>query len=473
MRSSIDSINKIQLLKLSLLTIFSLLFSIPYIYAQNPTRPNIIFILTDDQRWDALGYVGNDIILTPNLDQLAADGIYFENAFVTTPICAASRASIMTGLYERTHQFTFQTPPLRRIYVEQSYPALLKKAGYQLGFFGKFGMSWEAKLDTTIFDSIKTNGTNGYFRLRGEGWRDHVHLTDLTTDEAIDFMNQQTNDRPFCVSISYNAPHADDQHPQQYFWAKRNDSLYKNVQIPFSSLHEDIHFDELPDFLKADSTIGRIRWKWRFDTREKYQRMVKGYYRMISTIDDNIGRLREQLATLGIADNTILIFTSDNGYFLGERALAGKWLMYENSLRVPLILYDPKGQTKQNISQMALNIDIAPTILDYAGVPIPKTMQGESLRPFVNGAIDDWRTHFLCEHLYDIPYIPKSEGVRTENWKYFRYLDHPETEALYHLKNDPLEQENLAEKTAYQTQLQKHRTLLKEYRTRLEAARLK
>lgn len=269
------------------------------------------------------------------------------------------------------------------------------------------------------------------------------------------------------MSISYNAPHADDQHPQQYFWAQRNDDLYQNIEIPLSPLHEAVYFEKLPNFVKADSTIGRVRWKWRFDTPERYQRMVKGYYRMISTIDDNIGRLREQLTELDFADNTIIIFMGDNGYFLSERGLAGKWLLYENSLRVPLIVYDPNGKVRETFSEMALNIDIAPTILDYTNVSIPENIQGKSLRSFTKRDVSDWRSDFLCEHLYEIAYIPKSEGIRTEEWKYFRYLDHLETEELYHLKNDPLEQNNLADEPSYQTQLEKYRALLKK---RIEAA---
>lgn len=428
------------------------------------TTPNIIFILTDDQRWDALGHVGNEIIHTPNLDQLAAKSTYFNNAFVTTPICAASRASIMTGQYERTHDFTFSTPPLKAELVKNTYPALLKQAGYQSGFFGKFGMQMENRLDTTLFDAFYSTRTDGYFRLQGAGWSEHIHLTDLTTDKAIQFIESTSGNQPFCVSISYNAPHADDAHPQQYFWATRNDELYKAQDIPLSPLVADTFYQALPPFVKADSTIGRIRWRWRFDTPEKHQRMVKGYYRMISTIDDNVGRLLSTLEEMNVSENTIIIFTSDNGYFLGERGLSGKWLMYENSLRVPLLIYDPMQEVKPtNRAEIALNIDIAPTILDYAGVAIPPTIQGRSLRPLVNNESVDWRADFLCEHLYELQYIPKSEGVRSNDWKYFRYIDYPDVEELYYLKDDPLEQHNLVTHSSYQDTLQHFRQRLNQY----------
>ncbi len=440
--------------------------------AQSPDRPNILFILTDDQRWDALGYAGNEIIQTPHMDRLAAEGLYFENAFVTTPICAASRASIITGMYERTHDFTFGTPPLAQEYVDISYPKLLREAGYRTGFFGKLGMNLANRSDTSVFNEIYTTGTNGYFRLTGEGSGEHVHLTDHTTDRAIDFIKNGDGRQPFCLSISYNAPHADDASPQQYFWPERHDSLYAGVTIPKPALGDPAYLEALPGFLQDSLYMGRIRWRWRYDSPEKYQRMVKGYYLMISTIDDNIGRIRETLEEAGLADNTIIILMADNGYFLGERRLAGKWLMYDNSLRVPLILYDPRAGQQGTISEMALNIDIAPTIIDFAGLDIPATMQGQSLRPFTQGEVNNWRESFYCEHLFDIDYIPKSEGIRTRRWKYFRYLDHPGTEELYDLVNDPSEVDNLTGQPEHQDRLEDFRRRLKSGMKDLEAASL-
>lgn len=437
---------------------------------QTDTRPNIIFILTDDQRWDALGYAGNDLIHTPNMDQLASEGAYFENAFVTTPICAASRASILTGLYERTHDFTFRTPPLAADYVDISYPKLLKEHNYALGFFGKFGMQLENRMDTLIFDTCEKETTQGYFRLVGEGWSEHIHLTDHTTNKALNFIEAVAGKKPFCVSISYNAPHADDTSPLQYFWPARNNSLYAQEEIPRGPLMDEKYFQQLPLFLQDSMTLGRIRWKWRYDTPEKYQRMVKGYYKMISTIDDNLGRLRNRLKELKIADNTIIILLGDNGYFLGERGLAGKWLMYENSIRVPLIIYDPRVEAARTVEQLALNIDISPTILDYAGIERPAPIQGRSLRPLTEGQTQSWRKDFVCEHLYELPYIPKSEGMRTEKWKYFRYIDFPEHEELYDLENDPMELSNLANIEDHQAILKQFRAELNERIKRLDSA---
>jgi arylsulfatase A-like enzyme len=198
--------------------------------------------------------------------------------------------------------------------------------------------------------------------------------------------------------------------------------------------------------------------------------MVKGYYRMISGIDREIGKLRAFLDDLGIADNTVIILMGDNGYFLGERQFAGKWLMYENSLRVPLIIYDPSRNKLPEVSDyLALNLDIAPTILDFAGMEIPSKMQGVSLKYEGMDAKSKLirREDFLCEHLFNHPNIPKSEGIRTKNMKYFRYIDHPEDEELYNLESDPMEIINLAEEKKYMKEVEKLRSrldeLIKEY----------
>ena len=436
--------------------------------AQEADQPNIILIVTDDQRASALGHAGNDVIKTPHMDQLAREGLYFSNAFVTTPICAASRASILTGLYERTHDFTFGTKPLAQSYTDISYPRLLGQAGYHTGFFGKLGVRFENHADTALFDEIRTSHTNGYFRLVDEG-RKHAHLTDITTDHALKFIDEAPADKPFCVSISYNAPHADDQSAQQYFWPVRFNGLYDKVKIPQPELGRPQDLAREPTFLQDSNYMGRIRWHWRYDTPEKYQRMVKGYYRMITAIDDNLGKIRDHLEKTGRADNTIIILIGDNGYFLGERSFAGKWLMYENSLRVPLIVYDPTT-TPRKIDDIALNIDIAPTILDYAGVKKPRNVQGESLRTFTAGGVNKWRNEFICEHLFDHDFIPRSEGIRQHDWKYFRYLDRPDSEQLHHLSDDPQEINNLADDPKFADVLEKLRKKLDSQIRKLDEA---
>lgn len=212
-------------------TVFLLFIGLVGVLSAQDSRPNIIFILTDDQRWDALGYSGNTIIQTPEMDKLAKEGTYFKNAFVTTPICAASRASIMTGLYERKHDYTFRQPPLRNEFIDKSYFSLLKEAGYYNGFFGKFGVKFEDRRDTTLFDVYRPENQGGYFRLTHGGTK-HEHLTDLMGANAIDFIKSAPNDKPFALSISFNAPHAADSSPEQYIWPVALDTMYQNITIP-------------------------------------------------------------------------------------------------------------------------------------------------------------------------------------------------------------------------------------------------
>lgn len=422
---------------------------------KHDSRPNIIFILTDDQRWDALGYSGNKIIYTPAMDQLAKDGCYFKNSFVTTPICAASRASIMTGLYERTHNFTFGQPPLKKQFIDSSYFALLKNVGYYNGFLGKFGVVFQNRLDTTLFDVYKPENINSYWRLVNQA-SDHIHLTDLMGQRAVDFIKEAPAEKPFCLSVSYNAPHAEDKSPEQYIWPKDLDTLYQDIQISTPRLSEGKYFEQQPDFVKQG--LNRTRWYWRYNTPEKYQQMVKGYYRMISAVDRTIASIRNALEEKGLSDNTVIILMGDNGYFMGERQFAGKWLMYENALRVPLIIYDPRVQKHNDVADFGLNIDIAPTILEYAGVEIPNSYQGISLVNYVNGnKPKKSRNSFLCEHLWDFERIPASEGIRSEEWKYFRYVDYPEHEELYHLLNDSNEIRNLALEKKYSSKLNEMR----------------
>ncbi|WP_162418530.1 sulfatase family protein [Cyclobacterium roseum] len=419
--------------------------------ATEDEKPNIIFILTDDQRWDALGFAGNDIIHTPNMDKLAAEGLYFENAFVTTPICAASRASLFTGLYERTHDFTFGKPPLQDAYMANSYPNLLKKAGYRTGFVGKFGVKVNEGIEDSIFHQMDKTFWPYLKEVEGE----EVHLADINGDLAIDFINASA-DRPFCLSLSFWSPHADDGAEEQYFWPEYMDHLYRDVSIPVPETADPSFYDSLPEFLQ--NTLNRERWYWRYDTPEKHQKMVKGHYRMISTVDSVLSRIRLTLDEAGVADNTVIIFMGDNGYFMGERGYAGKWLLHETSIRVPLIIYDPRqpeSKRSKTLSQMVLNVDVTPTILSLAGVTIPDDYQGKSLTPFFEGSPDSWRKGVYLEHrLENNPKLLKTSGYRDEEFKFIRYDDSDVIE-LYHHQSDVNEVNNLAleekyaEKVAY------------------------
>lgn len=395
------------------------------------SRPNIVLLLADDMRWDAMGCAGNRIIKTPNIDRLAGQGARFSNMFVTTSICAASRASIFTGLYERTHRYTFNTRPITAEHVAASYPELLRKAGYRTGFVGKFGVGVPPGATQEMFDVFSPLNRTPYWKKQPDG--SMKHLTDIEADAAIKFIRDSRPGHPFCLSVSFNAPHAEDNDPKQYFWQKEVDDLYRDAKFPIPTTMASEFFDNQPAFLRK--TESRVRYNWRFDEPKKYQEMVAGYYRMISGVDLAIGRILKELEDAGMGGNTVVLFTSDNGYFLGERGFADKWYIYEPSVRVPLIIRDfrkpiPGGRV---IEPMALNVDLSPTITNLAGIPIPAVVQGRSLLPLVAGQKPaDWRTDFFYEHLFEHTGIPKSEGVRTARYTYVRWFQQdPMVEELY------------------------------------------
>jgi arylsulfatase A-like enzyme len=412
-------------------------------------RPNLLFITTDDQRFDMMGIM-NPMLVTPNMDRLASEGVRFENAFVTTPICAASRASLLTGLVERTHRYTFGTPPLAAQFV------------------GKFGVTTEPGAVDDMFDTYVPLRPAPYLKPQEDG--STRHLTDITADRAVEFLRSADRTSPFALTVSFNAPHADDGDVRQFIWPEAMNDMYSDVVIPDPPLSEPAFFDALPEFLK-DASLNRVRWHWRFDTPEKAQRMTKGYFRMISGVDAAIGRMLDELTSLELAANTVVILMGDNGFFLGERGYAGKWLPYDLSIHVPLIVFDPRltQRFRGSVpSPFALNIDIAPTLLDLAGLGVPPAMQGRSLVPILTGASSaDWRNDFFVEHLYDHPEIPKHEGVRGERYKYARYFEQdPVYEELYDLLVDPMETRNLAASV-------EHVEILRELRRRTDALRAK
>ena len=248
------------------------------VHAQQSNRPNIIFILTDDQRFGAIGYVGNPLATTPEMDRLAREGTYFDHAMVTTPICAASRASLLSGVYGRSHRFDFTSGPIAERYMTEAYPAVLREAGYRTGFYGKFGVEYSDK--ERLFDEYEVydrNGTypdrRGYYYKTLDG--DTVHLTRYTGQQALDFVDRNADSgQPFCLSLSFSAPHAHDNAPEQYFWQAETDSLLRSYAIPAPALAAQTYFDALPEAVRQG--FNRVRWTWRFDTPERYQHSVKG-----------------------------------------------------------------------------------------------------------------------------------------------------------------------------------------------------
>ena len=416
-------------------------------------QPNVIFFLSDDQRADFLGCAGHQVLRTPNIDKLARNGVRFTNMFVTTAICAASRASLFTGTVERTHGYTFGAPPIPKSLITSSYPAVLKASGYRTGFVGKFGVGVVKGAQAEMFDTFVPLNRTPYFKKQPDGSERHV--SEITGDKAVEFLNGRPDQaQPFCLSVSFNAPHAEDNDKENHYpWPKAMDGLYDDVEIPAPELTDPALLDAQPDFLK--NSMNRERWFWRWDTPEKFQKNVRAYYRMISGVDNVIGRVLAEVERLGLSQNTVVIFSGDNGYYRGDRNFAGKWSHYEEALRVPLVIYDPRvpalADRSKTASDMVLNIDIAATIVDIARVPKPSAFQGVSLLPTVRGEIvDGWRGEIFCEHLMNHALIPKWEGVRDGRYKYARYFEQdPPFEFLHDLKADPRELTNLVNDEKY------------------------
>ena len=440
------------------------------------SRPSVIFFLSDDHRNDGLGAAGHPVLKTPILDTLAEQGVRFENAFVTTSICMASRASIFTGVTERTHGNTFGQPPVPSNIARLSYPVLLRDAGYRTGFIGKYGVQMRQFNPAHEFDFFKPVNRTPYFHTMPDG--SQRHETDLCADHAIAFLQSQPKDQPFALSVSFNAPHAEDRDRRpgigHFPWPPSTDGMYEDVKIPAPRLSDPAIFEAMPEFLR--NSMNRERYHWRWDTPEKYETNLRAYFRMISGIDHAIGRVMETLRDEGLLDNTVIIFTGDNGFYLGERGFSGKWSHFEESLRVPLIVYDPRLPTEKRnrvVSEKALNIDIPASLLDLAGIPQPDLYQGQSFMPLVYGKTpEEWRTDFFCEHLMDRDGLPKWEGVRTERFVYARYFGQsPVYEFLHDLQVDPDQLENFADDPSYQDTLIRLRQRTEAFKTQYEAAR--
>ncbi|MHC4325874.1 MAG: sulfatase family protein, partial [Planctomycetota bacterium] len=372
--------------------------------------PNIIFLLTDDQRADTMGCAGNPIIKTPNMDAMAKDGVRFTNAFVTTSICASSRASIFSGQWTSRHGISNFRTHFSPEELARTYPMQLRGAGYRTGFIGKYGVGAKKGFP----------GQGRYENKDEEG--NYKHLTQIMGEQAIEFLQGCSKDRPFCLSVSFKSPHVQDSDPRQFIYDRAYKDVYKDDVIPVPVKADPHYFEALPEFLRTSEA--RRRWDIRFSTPAKFQESVKGYYRLIYGVDVVIGKIREQLKQLDFDDNTILILTGDNGFYLGEYGLAGKWFPHEESIRVPLVVYDPRARNKlrgRTLDQVALNVDIAPTILEMAGVKPPEQMQGRSLVPLLKGRKPKWRTEFFYEHPFEHKTIAKTVALRTPDYKYALY----------------------------------------------------
>ncbi|MCH7728679.1 MAG: sulfatase-like hydrolase/transferase [Planctomycetes bacterium] len=412
-------------------------------------RPNIVFFFVDDQTTSTVGCYGNPIVKTPNIDSLARRGVRFENAFVSHSICWVSRTTILTGLVGRSYGTRSNPDQARPDAVETLYSDILRDHGYRTGFFGK----WHARMPRGYrredhFDEFEAIGRNPFYKKQPDG--SLRHETEIIVDRGIEFVKNQPKDKPFAVNMWFNACHAEDGDRRpgigHFPWPRAVDGMYEDVEVYQPRLNDPAIFEAQPDFLKT--TINRERFFWRWNTDQKYQTNMRAYFRMVSGIDGAIGRFIKALEEAGFADNTIIVYSADNGYHMGNRGFAGKWSHYDESLRVPLIIADPRVQKEQRgkvTDAPALNLDLPATFLDWAGVEIPDRYQGHSLKRIIEkGKPADWRTETFHEHFAVRSRIPAFEGLRNAEFKYVRYFDHGNHEFLHDMKNDPDELVNLA-----------------------------
>lgn len=416
-------------------------------------QPNIVFFFADDQTSDMLGCYGHPHVKTPNIDQLAKQGVRFENSFVSQSICWVSRTTILTGLTGRSYGTPDNPDVTRPDAAEVLYTDLLREHGYRTAHFGK----WHAKMPPGYkpqehFDVFQPIGRNPFFKKQPDG--SLRHETDLIVDRGIEFLQDQPKDKPFAINMWFNACHAEDGDRRpgigHFAWPQSADGMYDDIEMPRPRLDDPQIFENLPEFLQT--SITRERYFWRWNTPEKYETNLRAYYRMISGIDAAIGRFLKALDEAGLAENTIIVYTGDNGYHMANRGLAGKWSHFEESIRVPLIIHDPRVAADQQgkvTDAAALNLDLPSTFLDWAGIAIPEKYQGRSLRPIVAaGKPDDWPTETFHEHFAVRNRIPAWEGIRNERFKYVRYFDH-DYEYLHDLQSDPDELVNLATDPAH------------------------
>jgi arylsulfatase A-like enzyme len=416
---------------------------------------NILVLYADDWRHDTLGVAGNAVVKTPTLDQLAGQGVRFTENCVTTSICGISRASLFTGQWMSRHgnrSFKPWNTPW-----EETYPGLLRENGYHVGHVGKWH---NGRIPAKHFDFSRSYYGKHWIQ-QPDGTK--IHVTQKNENDTMDFLKTRPKDKPFCLTVGFFATHAEDSNPKQFLPQPESMKLYADTTIPVPVNATQESFERLPDFVGNEKNEGRNRWRWRFDTPEKFQSMMKNYYRLATEVDTTCGRILEELDKQGLAENTLVIFTTDNGYYHAEHGLGDKWYPHQESIRVPLIIKDPrmpeKMQGKTN-DEFTLNVDLAPTILAAAGIEAPQTMQGNDVSQLYMGDTKpDWRQEFFYEHpmLKSNDFIPASEALVRKDFKYFYWPDF-DREQLFNLKKDPIEENDLAENPAFAETLREMRT---------------
>jgi arylsulfatase A-like enzyme len=446
-------------------------------------RPNIIYIMSDDHASHALSCYGSKINKTPNLDRIAEGGMRFTNSFCTNSLCAPCRAVVLTGKYSHINGKTDnRAKPFDGS--QQTFPKLLQKAGYQTAMVGK----WHLRSDPTGFDYWNVlPGQGVYYNPTmiemGKRKRYTGYVTDIITDHAMKWIKERDRSKPFCLMFHHKAPHRNWQPDAKHL------TMYDDVKIP----EPDTLFDDYANRGRAakeqemmikktlnDNDLKLVApknlnpeqkklWDAAYEPKNeafrkanlqgkdlirwKYQRYIKDYLRCIASVDDNVGRLLDYLDQTGLAQNTVVVYTSDQGFFLGDHGWFDKRFMYEESLRMPLLVRYPKEIKPGSVSDdIVLNLDFGPTFLDYAGVPVPEDMQGESMRQVLAGKTPaNWRTS-MYYHYYEYPAVhsvKRHYGVRTKRYKLIHfYYDIDEWE-LYDLQKDPKEMKNVLNDPAY------------------------
>jgi arylsulfatase A-like enzyme len=445
-------------------------------------HPNVVYIVTDDQRYDAMSCAGHPFLKTPHMDRLASEGANFVNAFVTTSLCSPSRASAISGLYAHTHgvisNFTEFPDDL------PSLPKQLQAAGYETAYIGKWHMGEENDAPRPGFDywaSHKGQGKyfDNEFNINGQQVMLKGYYTHRITELAVNWL-RRPHEKPFLLMIGHKAPHT------PFTPGPKYEHLFDDIEIHYPA--SAFALEGKPEWVKERLITWHGIYGPLFGFREKFPdtrpegeadfaRMVRAYFATIKSVDDSLGEILKTLEETGQLDRTIFVFTSDNGFLLGEYGMMDKRTMHEPSIRVPLLVrYPPMIKPGTVIKEMVLNIDTAPSLLDLCGAPpLPKT-HGRSWRPLLEGKTEGWRKSWYYEYNYEkqFPYTPNVRGVRTERWKYVHYPtgdggpDKHKAE-LYDLLNDPEERHNLIDDPRYQGVLEELKRELKRLQLETDA----
>ncbi len=438
--------NKTVILKLIFLIVFHIKITFPA-QSTDAIKPNIVFILIDDQRYDFLSYLDHPWIETPNIDALASNAMYFKNAFVTTSLCSPSRASIVTGQYAHTHKVLDNDTPLPEHI--PTFPKELQKTGYNTGFIGKWHMGGENDMPRPGFSKwISFKGQGPYydpvFNINGKHVPRKGYTTDLITEYATDFIKENVESKqPYFLYLSHKAVH------ESFIPAERHDGKYKDLQVPRPETYANTekNYTDKPLWLK------RQRKSWHGAERDytiqeygSFDRFFQLYSEAMLAVDESIGKITEVLKNHGELENTIIIYYADNGYLMGEHGLIDKRVMYEESIRVPCFVHWPHAiKQHQTREEMVLNIDIGPTILELAGTLPPSSMHGLSFAKIIKQQPTLWREDFIYEYFIDPNAVqtPTIFGLRTEKYSYMTYEGVWDIYELYDLENDPEQNNNL------------------------------